>query len=833
MSEEVSDSHNDNNVYYIYQTTPAFTQGGYNIADNRGIVGYVNGEFIRPPYKGVKTPDGTPWADYITNNTCVEDVIEMWDDGLYVKGSDAICEKAELKGIAAVRDAGRTNTVNHVKVTGTNAKYNIVIDNIYTTYQHFDLVNDSGLRNRDEGGITYMPKGGNTELRINLVGDNRLGYIHIENSSTDKLILEGTGSLTAANADFRTPKDNNHWDSDYYGIGSKNIDKNHGYISNHRKSAIGNDTKGDGHVYGLEINSGVIFAGTTKIENCSAIGGGGNGEGHITINGGTVTAVATTTGTAIGGGIGFSDVGGEGVVTITNGNVYAYNFANRWDIPGAAIGGGGTRDSNAKDGTINISGGNIYAYSGLGTAIGGGSSKKKMAGNATVIITGGMIVAKSDRSASIGGGSACTGGENSTKNKYNGGKATITISGNPIIRTGSIGGGITNDPKGGKIGSASITVYGGDIQAQFVMTAGSAESPSFTMYDGTIRKSNTIDSDYFFIKDEGGAVYLEDGTFTMYSGTIKDCKSLAGGAVYIKGSSTTQFKMTGGNITNCISENGGGAVYLDGGNVIIGGTATIDFNVARNGNGGGICINNGNFSMSGGAVNSNSAFAIAQEERVGGASSSGKGGGVYISSAGSVKVDLLDGSLKNNTSAMFGGGICVEMPDSENAKAEITVGSEGNPNYQYPMVTGNHTLVQGGGLYVSGPKSDMIIHSGTLLNNTTSGYVPNPDVVNEGGMVTLLSEQATTSVRITFDNNGGKETPSTVEHLIVSATNSIIVSPTYTRDGYNLVGWHTRKDADDSKGKYYPVNEQTGTITVNVIVDTPLYAKWERQGAGS
>ena len=68
-------------------------------------------------------------------------------------------------------------------------------------------------------------------------------------------------------------------------------------------------------------------------------------DGVVTINGGTVTAVAHTTGTAIGGGIGFSSAGGPGYVTITGGNIYAYNLENPHGIPSAAIGGAGSRDS--------------------------------------------------------------------------------------------------------------------------------------------------------------------------------------------------------------------------------------------------------------------------------------------------------------------------------------------------------------------------------------------------------------------------------------------------------------------------------------------------------
>ena len=98
----------------------------------------------------------------------------------------------------------------------------------------------------------------------------------------------------------------------------------------------------DGNATGWRKHSSNALGlhGTTKAENATAIGAGGNGYGQVTISGGRVTAVSTTAGTAIGGGMGHNANGGPGNVTITGGNIYAYNFANRWGIASAAIGGG-------------------------------------------------------------------------------------------------------------------------------------------------------------------------------------------------------------------------------------------------------------------------------------------------------------------------------------------------------------------------------------------------------------------------------------------------------------------------------------------------------------
>ena len=116
-----------------------------------------------------------------------------------------------------------------------------------------------------------------------------------------------------------------------------------------------------------------------------------------------------------------------------------------------------------------------------------------------------------DAGAGIGGGTGCSGG--SETSDASGGNATIKISGNPVILTGSIGGGRTGAEKG-NIGTATINIHGGDIQAQFVMAGSVLEGsaftpPSFNMTAGLIRTSKYNDSQYFHIKEKILKDYLE------------------------------------------------------------------------------------------------------------------------------------------------------------------------------------------------------------------------------------------------------------------------------------------------------------------------------------
>lgn len=854
---EVAGDHVDANVYYVYQSTGG-EEGNYD-KDHTGWVSAIGeGECRIPEYAAV-TYGGKTWAEYVTDNQVVEDVIHAWDD-------------KESTGNTAVRSVGRRYTDYRVHISGSH-EYNLTIDDIYSRFHDNHQL-------RTTGTIAFYPLGNSSRLKINMVGDSRVGCVQYSNGTTgNELVFEGNGSLTVADADYN----NLTWStnkSEYIGVAQITETT---YVSNHWNSAIGNSDHGDNSL-GIIINSGTIFAGTTAAENCSAIGGGGNGTGKVTINGGNVTAVATTTGTAIGGGIGFQSSGGYGDVTINGGNVYAYNHANKWKIPSAAIGGAGSSASVGNIGKVTITGGNVYAQTALGTAIGGGSSKTRNGGGAEVTITGGNVIAKSladgniSAGAGIGGGTGCSGGVQPDADvNVDGGKATIKIFGNPVIRTGSIGGGKCGHPSRGKIGTADITVSGGDIQAQFVMAAGASTAPRFTMSGGVIRNSNTDDAadEFYNIVKPGGAVYMEDGTFEMTSGVIRDCSATYGGAVYIKkgkqSATPPVFKMSGGEILSCRASADGGAVYLEDGSVNVSGTALVNHcsavrggalcviktaeassvpefgmsggdlsenvasvaggavfleggtvtlsggsisgNLVQDGNGGGVCISGGSFTMpSGGsaAIKENSALSVK------GTAGDGYGGGVHVASeTDGVKVELFSGSVTNNSSARYGGGVSVNMKTG--VEASVTVGADGST--VGPVISGNLTLHQGGGLYVNGNMADVVINSGKISGNQTSGYVANPDVVNNDGMVTLNGGEVASN-SVTYDGNGGTyQNADTYVQKIVTDTKNRLQAPSFTRTGYTFERWNTRADG---LGIDY-----TGDEVVIRSTDLTLYAIWK------
>ena len=809
----ISGEHKSSNKYYVYQST----------SDNKGTTGWIGtpeqdgSKIILPGYSPAyieKDSKTILWSDYITNNKWVSKVIMAWDN----KEGNA----------GAAKNVERTYTINRIHVSEAVGNCDLYIDNIYSRYNEQST-------GRSTGSIGFVPSNsGKNKLHINMIGDNRLSCIHYNNkTSGNELIIQGEGSMTVAAADYNCKQTNGSYNGEA-------ADSDTTFFSNHWNSAIGNNDSTQ-ETYGIVINSGVLYAGTSKAENCTAIGGGGNGIGTVTINGGVVTAVATTTGTAIGGGIGFTSNGGEGIVEINGGNVYAYNHANRWSIPSSAIGGAGSNASSGKKGTVTINGGNVYAESALGTAIGGGSSATQPGGSATVNIYGGYVVAKSlANSPGIGGGSSRTNADADGS----GGNATITIGGkgkNPIVRTGSIGGGSCGKDGKGQIGAANITIHDGDIQAQFVLSGAVNEGVTiknkFTMKGGTIRNSYHTDTEYPHIQTNGGAVYMEQGEFLMTGGNIMNCTGENGGAVYIMGDKNTTFTMEGGSILNSTADLNGGALYLDGGTVTLKG-GSIEENMANKGNGGGICIKRGSFYMPEGSkamIQNNAAYSRNTD-------GNGSGGGVYVTSnTEDVTVDIISGTIQNNSSDRYGGGLSVDMSGSQDVVAKVTVGEDDGKTNTNPLITGNRASLEGGGLYVNGQQANIVINDGKIQGNKTAGYVANADVANEGGMVTLNGGDVP-HVVVTYMPNGGNinlngQAVTSVTQKIVTSTNSLmVVSGTFSRPGWKITSWHTRPDGDDTKGiRYTPKdlnNPMTG-VTLNLSESVTLYAQWaETTGGG-
>ena len=684
-SSEVKGKHNENNHYYVYQSNDT----------NKSTTGDVNGngEIILPVYSSL-----TDTISSFINNTDVEGVISTWRTN--------------------AANAGRKETENKIAVSGTST-FDLTIDNLYSSYQ----VSENG---RTSGGIAFNPTQ-NSSLKIRLKGENRFGNIHYTTNKSDNT---NTLEITSYKGENETEG----------ALVVANINSN--ASTNHYNSGIG-ASDGTDDANGIKITGGTIYVGTNMADDCTCIGGGGNGQGIVTITGGIITAVSSSTGAAIGGGIGESSYGGDAVVTIAGGTIYAYNLGyvysgNGTFIPGVAIGGGSSRLSSGNKNTeINITGGKIYAQSVGGVAIGGGNTATLDGGPATITISGDADVIADSVAGSytykkvvyqvlhgsgIGGG---TGGKTG-----NGGTATVNINGG-IVKSGTIGGGETNatDTETYSVGDANVTITAGEVTGRVLMYKG-----TFEMTGGVLTGGNS---------ENGGCVQMYSGTATITGGEIKSCVATNhGGAIYLAGGT---FYSKGGKIHDNSAKFGAGIYIADG--LVEMSSGDIELNNVDS-NGGGIYIgNNGKFKMSGGTISDNKSI-------------SGEGAGIYLTGG---TIEMSNGSILNNEANLNGGGIAIDgsgifnMTGGKlnNNKSISGAGggiylAGGEVSITDGYIENNEANLNGGGIYLDDGSIEML--SGYISNNKTT---INGGGVSIGGSGTFTMSGGTINNNSSLNGNGG------------------------------------------------------------------------------
>jgi len=752
---KVTGIHKSENKYYVYQSNPDAVADSPTHPSNTGYALEANLTAKQncrvPTYDRVRCEEKS-WRNYVTNNTDVYAVSRNWE--------------------TAAAASGRTRTPYNITFS-SESEYtaDVTIDNIWSSYhepgsnKQYDYRTSGGIgANLSNQGIRCT----DTHIKLSLKGDNRVGCVHYSarkeagntiefyNGETDST----PGSITVA--DFPDGWKKNFWSSAIGGADSP-----------------GNADPADGIV----IHSGVIYAGTTSADDSTAIGGGGNNFGGVTIKGGTVTAVAASTGTAIGGGIGWGSQGGDANVTISGGTVYAYNLGIGPDsgnygsfVPAAAIGGGSASTNHGNANTlVEITGGFVYAQSVAGAAIGGGGSGTQKGGDATVNISGGTVIAKSiggevnynkggntkhketvSPGVSIGGGTGSTGGGSVTLNV-----SQVSESNPTILRTGSIGGGKTTSSTG-NIGSATVEITGGDITGQVIMAGGAAKSCSFTMSGGKIHSTNVVvgnkvtdivdprpDVTIQYLQKNGGAVWMDDanGVTSISGGTIENCTAELGGAIYMTGGN---FTLSGtGNISGNTAEAGGentglgGAVYISGGTVNIeGGSIGGEHAANKAQDGAGVYVNGGSANVSGGHVQYNE--------------SSRNGGGLYVTGG---NVNVSGGFINNNIAAERGGGVYLPGGDFTMTGGTIS-GNTANirgggifltkaPSLTTGTISGNTATDSGGGVCINGDRLELSSPKMKIYgNNAANGggvAVLNGTFILDGGAVGVAGKESNTA----------------------------------------------------------------------------------------
>jgi hypothetical protein len=552
-----------------------------------------------------------------------------------------------------------------------------------------------------------------------------------------------------------------------------------------------------GEINGITINAG------------NAIGGGNGtvgGEAKVVIEGGTVnaTAIGGGTGNKKDNATTTSDdqntgKGGHATVRVAGGTTTLDN----------GIGGGDSRNADGGDATVVITDGTINAgqYVGGGTGCIEASSTAGNGGNATIYVTGGEIktgtigggaTKSTNKTSHIGYARAyISGGDISgqflLKGLDNGkedDRCEFIMTGGKIHDTSALDKKYTGrNENGGAVwmddSYGIVTISGGTIENCDAVNGGAIymTGGTFTLTDkGKISNCTAYDN--------GGAVYLGGGRAIvgvdrkLESGKVKilsylgldsqnvdnaplktkditktrndvdsftcnisNCTAQYGGALYVKGESSTNSDTSKNSNINPADY----AVYISGG--------SIDGNTSDY-NGGGICVNNGNILMDGGTIENN----VAGKD----------GGGIYLSStSGNVRVHIRRGYLTNNSATGNGGAIVVDGGNNSNVILNVTIGvnenhygdnsivlykdmagcehiNDGFTDTDCPEIKGNTAAEKGGAIYISGNENSTLYiycldESGNSASNDkqldnagTEVYTQSDFLMVEGGK-TIIS----------------------------------------------------------------------------------------------
>ena len=341
---------------------------------------------------------------------------------------------------------------------------------------------------------------------------------------------------------------------------------------------------------------------------------------------------------------------------------------------------------------------------------GGGAFKLNTASD-YVIINGGTIVgnyAERAGGASYSGAVTMNGGRicGNAAGKFAG---AIALSGDFIMH-----GGIIEDnysPSDEKIYNFYVTGISIGQSSNFTITGGVIKDNIGTVKTGS-KTTLTVSGDGLII----GNIYLQNGIKANIEGG-----KIQGRIRMLKGSCT----MSGGEITNGVADDtimnyfgsNGGGISVEGGNFTM--TGGIVYNNTSSLNGGGVYVNGGTFEMLGGKIYDNTAI---------------NGGGVFVNSG---SVTITNGSIENNLSSLNGGG--------------ISIGGTGTFTLDGGVISNNQTTSgDGGGIYLE--SGTVAMTNGSIENNKSS---LNGGGVAIGGSGTFTMSGGEIKQNVTLTGNGG------------------------------------------------------------------------------
>ena len=179
-----------------------------------------------------------------------------------------------------------------------------------------------------------------------------------------------------------------------------------------------------------------------------------------------------------------------------------------------------------------------------------------------------------------------------------GGRATV-------IRGKSVSGSRTLMNVNGTLNLENIVIDGGTENGVNVTNSTRCMYINEANCTVTIGENAVLQNGKVSSGNNGGGIFLNNGTLTINGGTIRNCAAGDGGGVFLQNGSVT---LKAGSIYQCSAGTGGGVRTKNGTFTMTGGTIQGCSSTSTSSGGGGVCIASGqSMYMSGGSIINNSA----------------------------------------------------------------------------------------------------------------------------------------------------------------------------------------------------------------------------------
>jgi len=318
----------------------------------------------------------------------------------------------------------------------------------------------------------------------------------------------------------------------------------------------------------------------------------------------------------------------------------------------------------------------------------------------------------------------------------------------------------------------------------------------------------------------GGAVYVDDGDVNIRDGSISHNNAVDGGAFYIVGG---DFLMTSGNMTYNDASNEGGAVYANGGSIIIGiqnctdqnnkhvspsTHPTVTDNTAVYGGGG--FMTDGMLTMYCGMLKGNAS------------NNEGTGNNIYMN-GGTLNLD--GGTIGEETNpgvVLVGGELNDTRQDDEIQETEITMVYnsclDGVENHKVNVTAGKYINVPAAqkgwakeGHTMVGWTTIENAEVRTFKDYKSVGMAVKVENANTNKEIHYYAVWAKTTSQITYNLDGGTVTgtnATSYNYSVISETLHLI-SP--EKEYYNFIGWSLTASEDTKTNweTYYPEGEKS------------------------